>query len=810
MASWLGALVVLIGAADALALRAALAVPPPEIVADWRMQDQVTADRPDAGVISKVLAELGKQGAELRRSLEALGAAPPDDPRWTELYLQACAQRRAARLTMLSARAPRIIFTKHYDLGGSYFGYTEGQSDAQHERHFEPGASLCLLTMEGLYGRTETLLEDAGGVIRDPDVSCDAARVLFAWKKSLDEDDYHLYEMDVATRRVRQLTHGRGFADYEGAYAPNGDIIFNSTRCVQTVDCWWTEVSNLYTCDRDGRFLRRLSFDQVHTNYPTLTPDGRVLYTRWEYNDRGQIYPQGLFQMFPDGTGQTEVYGNNSWFPTSILHARAIPGTGKIVGIFSGHHTAQRGWLGLLDPARGRQENEGATLLAPVRDTPAVRIDDYGQTGDQFQYPYPLSETEFIVTFRPADAEVHFGIYWMAGDGRRELLTSDPNISCNQPVPLVARPVPHVRPSLVDYRKSDGVFYLQDIYAGPGLAGVARGTIKKLRVVALEYRAAGIGANGSHGEAGYALCCTPVSIGNGSWDPKIVLGEATVYADGSAMFAAPARTPVYFQAVNEKGHAVQTMRSWSTLQPGERASCVGCHESKNASPPAYVGTPLAMRRGPQRLDGFYGPPRGFSFPREIQPILDRHCIRCHHVAPPDGWADREDEKRIAGHSYPAAEAAFSLRGDEVLDPTAKRRWSQSYLMLTNSRREGIETGERTFFGTPDELVNWISAQSAPPMLRPSSAGAATSRLLTLLEEGHGGTKLSREERDKFACWIDLLVPFCGDYFEAHAWSDAELAKYRHYLDKRRQMEMVEQGNIEALLRTRPPETEIAH
>ena len=98
---------------------------------------------------------------------------------------------------------------------------------------------------------------------------------------------------------------------------PSGDILFNSTRCVQTVDCWWTEVSNLYRCDRDGKSIRRLTFDQVHDNYPTVTDDQRILYTRWEYNDRGQIYPQPLLQMNHDGTSQSDFYGGNSWFPTS-------------------------------------------------------------------------------------------------------------------------------------------------------------------------------------------------------------------------------------------------------------------------------------------------------------------------------------------------------------------------------------------------------------------------------------------------------------------------------------------------------------
>jgi hypothetical protein len=477
--------------------------------------------------------------------------------------------------------------------------------------------------------------------------------------------------MDLASRRVRQLTFGLGFADYEGVYLPNGNIVFNSTRCVQTVDCWWTEVSNIFTCDGDGRYLRRLSYDQVHTNYPTVTPDGRVIYTRWDYSDRGQIYPQGLFQMNPDGTGQTEVYGNNSWFPTTILHARAIPDSNKIVCIFTGHHTRQKGWLGVIDPDMGRQENSGAQLIAPIRETKAVRIDQYGQYGDQFQYPYPLSETEFLVAFKPVGAR-HFGIYFMTIDGRRELLASDPNISCNQPIPLAPRSVPHARPNVVDYRKTNAVMYLHDIYFGPGLEDVPRGTIKGLRVVALEYRAAGIGRNGNYGPAGGAMASTPVSI-QGSWDVKRVLGTAKVYEDGSACFVVPPRTSIYFQALDAKGHAVQTMRSWTTLQPGERFSCVGCHESKSAAPPVTKLT-QAMKAGPQELTPWHTGPRGFSFIRNVQPILDKHCVRCHYLKVP--------AKAVAKQASDV-KPAFSLKGDQMLDATALRRWSASYKALAN-------------------------------------------------------------------------------------------------------------------------------
>ncbi|MHC4694435.1 MAG: TolB family protein, partial [Planctomycetota bacterium] len=352
-------------------------------------------------IIPKVLTELGLEGKELAADFELLCRSniSPNDPRWLELYVKSCEQRREIRLQPLLRNCNTIVFTKHFNMGGSHYAYTEAQSDAQHESNFIPGSALCLLEMNDCYGKVQTLINDPDGVIRDPDVSYDGKRILFAWKKSIREDDYHLYEMEIETGKVRQLTFGLGFADYEGAYLPNGNIIFNSTRCVQIVDCWWTEVSNLYTCDKDGKYLRRLTFDQVHTNFPTVTEDGRVIYTRWEYNDRGQIYVQGLFQMNPDGTAQTEFYGNDSWFPTTILHARSIPGTQQVMAVLSGHHSHQRGKLAIIDTRKGRQEASGVHFIAPICEAEAVRIDAYGQEGEQFQYPYPLSDKEFLVTY---------------------------------------------------------------------------------------------------------------------------------------------------------------------------------------------------------------------------------------------------------------------------------------------------------------------------------------------------------------------------------------------------------------------------
>lgn len=770
------------------------AAAPGVLTDDWALADGLR--NPQGAlrveVVGRVVASL--QADDLQSRFDALRKAqtPPNDPQWWTLYIDACTRRRAQRLKPHMTLLRRVVFTKHYDMGGSHYAYTEGQSDAQAESHFKPGSALCLLEMErpDRLGKVNTLIDDPTGVIRDPEVSWDADRILFAWKKSKKKDDYHLYDLTVATKKVRQLTDGLGFADYEAAYLPNGDIVFNSTRCVQTVDCWWTEVSNLYTCDGEGRYLRRLSYDQVHTNYPTVTPDGRVIYTRWDYSDRGQVFPQGLFQMNADGTAQRALYGNNSWFPTTILHARAIPGADKIVAIFTGHHTHQRGKLGILDPARGHEENAGAQLIAPIRKTFAVRIDCYGQNGAQFQYPYPLSESAFIVAMDPIGSPRHhyprpYALYWVDVDGQRELLAHDPKISCNQPVPLRARRRPDVQPSRVDYRQRTGTYYMQDIYFGPGLAGVKRGAIKKLRIVEIGYRAAGIGMNNSSGPAGGALSSTPVSAGNGCWDTKTILGDATVYPDGSACFEVPAHTPVYFIALDKNNHAVQTMRSWSTLQPGERMSCVGCHESPNTSPPPNATT-TAMQRGPQKLTPFHGPQRGFSFPKEIQPILDRHCISCH-----DDRNQSINPNREADAPVPDEGKAFSLTGQATHDPIAKRHWSDSYLALVGAQK----SRRGALSGRINRLVNWISVQSAPPMLKPYSAGAARSELITLLESGHGNVKLTNAEMDKIAAWIDLLVPYCGDYTEANAWSEAEKKMYAHFLAKRQQQKLREQDSM---------------
>ena len=765
---------------------------------DWMMQDaphttewfaDSTGNVNEVKMVQKVLAELGETAETGKIRLTNLQSAnvPGNDPRWRELYYDMCNERRKQRLQFVQQTYPGIVYVKHDILGGSHYSYTENVSDAQYpDRVIQSGGSLHSLEITPNGEIIDKLLIKASenGVIRDPDVSFDGKRIVFSMRNSMNDDDYKLYDYCVETGTIRQLTFGLGFADIEPCYLPDGNILFTSTRCVQIVDCWWTEVVNFYICDPDGRFMRRVGFDQVHTNYPKVLPDGRILYTRWDYNDRSQMWPHGLFMMNHDGTGQTEYYGNNSWFPTSLLHARGIPNSNKVVAVASGHHTLQKGKLVMIDRSKGTQENQGAQLIAPIRETLVEKIDAWGQEGDQFQYPLALDEENFIVAYQIPGQ--HFGLFYMdINNSKRELLAWDPSSSsshCAQPVPLQAREVPMLRASNVDYAKNTGLYYVQDVYFGPGLEGVERGTIKELRVVGLQFRAAGIDSNGNNGAAGGALVSTPIAIDNGTWDVKQVLGTVPVHEDGSAFFEVPARLPIYFQLLNDRGETVQTMRSWSTLQPGEQQNCYGCHENKGSSAMSDGGVirTQALRRAPRKPVPIEGvdPNSGFSFIQSIQPIFDKNCTSCH-----TGEADV---------------APFSLLDKPIV--LAGRSFSESYVNLTQR-------------GRSNDFVNWLDVQTAPPMLPPYYGGAVKSKLIAMFDEGnrseaHKDVVLTEKERRLLALWIDLLVPFSGCYTERHHWSREQQAEYAYYQMKRDTMAEMERDNVQRFMAWQKGEIEL--
>ena len=242
-------------------------------------------------------------------------------------------------------------------------------------------------------------------------------------------------------------------------------------------------------------------------------------------------------------------------------------------------------------------------------------------------------------------------------------------------------------------------------------------------------------------------------------------------------FTTEARKPLYFMLLDEKGRMVQTMRSWTVLQPGENASCVGCHEPKNSVPLATARPTRALAAGAKPLAPINGPRRGFSFLKEVQPILDAHCVKCH-----DGKDDKNPD----------------LTSAVVTDPEAKRHWTRSYLALTHARPDRKEDVSRWRGEATHKVLNWVSSASAPPIQKPYSAGSNTSKLFAeMLDKGHCKT-LTPDAAARLAMWVDLGVPFCGDYTEANAWTEKEWAKYEQYKAKRDRANAEDQAALKAL------------
>ncbi len=558
-----------------------------------------------------------------------------------------------------------VVYAKQH--GGSHYAYTEAVSDhlndgrqsggdAGIEANWNPGSKMTLVTLtrdgDKVIKSEKTIETSRSGVLRDPCVSEDGTKVLFSWKKSA-QDDYHLYEHTFATGETVQLTFGSGVADIEPVYTANGNIVFNSTRDIQTVDCWHTDVSNLFVCGPDGSNISRLGYDQVHTTYPTVTSDGRILYTRWDYNDRSQMFVQSLFQMFQDGTLQTEVYGNNASNPTTLLHTREIPGeSGKYVAIVTGHHTHQVGKLLTIDTNVGRNDKNALTYVWTDNATRALQNSHNNDTGHYyegkvFKYPVAISSDLFLAASHDrgySGVTTPFNIELISKGNKSQVLIKGTSGYPASQVALVKNSPQFNRASLVDYNSNYGTYYVGNVYEGAPMKGVAVGTVKYLRVVALEFRSSAIGATVGSG-TGTSDPYSPIASGNGSWDVKKVLGIVDVYEDGSALFTAPSETPLYFQLLDANGNMIQTMRSWSTLQPGEYFSCVGCHLDKNVAPPVQSKITQAMKNGVQEIqpdkwmslsdsytemDPYDRTSHvGFDYLDVVQPILDANCISCH-------------------------------------------------------------------------------------------------------------------------------------------------------------------------------------
>jgi len=585
---------------------------------DWRMQDGIQTPREartyrqasekilrqtEALVAERLkLKTLGPSEESAWKTLRAADLPPADDAstgeaRWFEIHRL----RRQLVLANPLFNFSSLLFVKHVPSVMSHqltqvYGYCA-----------RPGGGVFVLTEPGVSMRTRNITPVTlpPGNFMTPELSYDAQKVVFAYcpvkeaPGSWDFNDrtkhlrYHIHELSLASGAVRPLTQGDS-DNFSPVVLPSGEILFVSTRRGGYHRCGRGPCF-VYTLARmgpDGQNARSVSFHETHEWDPCLLNDGRVVYTRWDYVDRNAVHYEQLWSALPDGGNARIYYGNNTWNPTGIWEARAIPGTSRIMATASPHHGMSAGSVILVDTTRGVDGKEPLTRLTPDArfpesesplafgpsptaydfDTPVTQYwrtpllgpwmektvpeEEKRWPGHCYKSPWPLSETFFIVSYsfdqlvgEPGpNIPNMFGLYFADTFGNKELVYRDPAISSLWARPLASRASPpDLTRSGPDTNEGSGTFFLRNVMESwPNLPGSR--PITHLRIIQVLLKTT---PNADSPRVGAAFAAPG----------KQVLGTVPVEADGSALFEVPARTPVLFQALDARGRAVQTMRS---------------------------------------------------------------------------------------------------------------------------------------------------------------------------------------------------------------------------------------------------------
>jgi hypothetical protein len=580
---------------------------------------------------------------------------------------------------------------------------------------FSPGGALKMIDM-ARGGQVTTLLEVPEGVIRDPEVHFDGQRIVFAMRRNV-ADSYHLYEIRSDGSGLKQLTFARDVDDLDPLYLPDGTIVFSSTREPKYCMCNRHIMANLFRMDADGANIHQIGKSTLFEGHASLMPDGRILYDRWEYVDRNFGDAQALWTVNPDGTGHALYWGNNTASPGAVIDARMVPGTELALSVFGSCHDRPWGALALIDRRLALDGPAGVIRTWPADAIQLVQqsgwelFDRFMQVKLKYEDPWPLSDKLFLCARMTGQGE-QMGIYLLDLTGNEVLLHTEAP-GCFDPMPLGPRPRPPVIPARRDYVSAEGYFYVQDVYRGAAMAGVKRGAVKWLRVIeSPEKRTWTMPVWEGQGIEGPAM----------NWhdfNNKRILGTVPVAADGSAYFAVPAERFVYFQLLDENRMMIQSMRSGTLVQPGETTGCIGCHEDRRTAPSV---SPFASR-APDRLEGWFGPPREFNYLAEVQPVFNQHCVSCHDFGGP---------------------AANKLN----LAPDRDLVFNTAYNELWRKR-----------------IVQVVGA--GPSETQPAYAwGSHASKLgRTLLERYR--ERLTSEEFERVVTWIDLNAPYYPTYASAY-------------------------------------------
>ena len=690
----------------------------------------------------------------------------------------------AAARQLLDRGIEKLLFVRRHTLTCSHI-YTE-HIDAR----WTPGGGLCLLDLKT--GRVTDVLppEFSNGVVNRFDLSFDATKILFDFKRGAKEG-YRIYEIGVDGKNLRQLTfpeeedadllsrYGYGTNDMQPCYLPDGGILFTSTRCRTSTLCNSADVFTttvLHRMTADGKNIRRLSNNCVSEFSPALLPDGRVLYMHWEYNRKGAGAVKPLWAMFPDGTAAEEVYGNLIVDPETMLYGRPIPGAPQKISFLGCSHWGPNNGIGtviVLDTTKDTTSSNAMTFV--TKDVGAMTHGGYsflvdgkwvhestGMPGRLFKDPYPLSEKLFLVSQKPKGLTWHdpkgYDLSLLDEEGRDTLLYRDEEISCWHPYPVQARPVPPVpatplQPELAARNLAQCM--VADVYAG--LHGVPRGTVKYLRIMEQTPRP-WTARNRWQGDREAMAHST---VGFGILGMIAQHGIVPVEDDGSANFCVPAGRNIYFQALDGNFMAIQTERTYINYMPGETRSCVGCHDrARTASGDRSVAAAKAVLRAPSMPGPQPGEAVGrrlFDYARQIQPIWNKNCIGCHN----------ETEKSAAGLNLTGAlTGLYSVSYENLLGKGSVKRALPLVGMQVdeNNVRGYVEYTPPYHFGACSSLLAAAFGSFTPHFESFDANAPRLAERVKALREQHKDVKLSREEFIRLINWLDANCQYYPSYW----------------------------------------------
>jgi hypothetical protein len=651
----------------------------------------------------------------------------------------------------------RIVFVKRYTYQSTHY-YTDFIDGC--ERF---GGNICILSLDD--GKvTELVPSMSGGIFGRYDLSFDGKRIVFDWKEKRGKG-FRIYEVGVDGTGLRQLTfdppdeaerirkyridddYQHHTDDMHPCYLPNGDICFISSRCEYGILCdgpdYFT-TTVLYRMDADGENMEKLSNSSVSEAFPAVMNDGRILYTRWEYVDKGATAVKCLWSMRPDGSGSVEIYGNDIDIPSAFIQGRAIEGANNLFVAIGSPHCCPTNGIGTvirLDISKDIRSDEPMTYLTPDVRIPLSGHDGFmhkregkwvrDYSGPLFIDPYPLSEKLFLVSHNVESEWSDYDawdLYLLDESGSTIALYDDPDISCYQPMPLRSRVRPPVIRSALDSelaRKKLARVVVTDVYQG--LDGIERGEIKYIRINEQIPRPWGARRfwGGDLYDQQHACITKDTHLGL-----KVQHGIVPVYEDGSAHFMVPADRNIMLQVLDENFMEVQRERTYVNYRAGETRACLGCHEKINNAALSKSSMPSALGKSPALPGPQAGEQTGkrvLHYPSDVQPVLDKHCISCHGGEEP--------------------EAELDLTG------TMTRHFSRSYENLIDRER-----GLMKIIG--ENHLKWENINYLPP----KSLGSHASRLIKMLLEGHSDVKLSREEMVRLTTWVDSNAQFYGSYY----------------------------------------------